>query len=933
MKVKTLFQVFVLALLAFAGAFTVFPVSAKPVSAPLAADKFVYDFPCTINLNGNWKTVKEANGFTDQQLLDDINKLDGYPDPGGLTLSAVTGNTGHPTYGICEDKNIYTAIAGTVVRKAQSADNDLGWYVLIENGYGQRTYYAFMANPSDLVVGQTYPAKTFVGTMGCTGNTVGCSAGIVHFSQWVGTERQTNWQFNLDFPSTAAVSSITRANPNPTNLGSVNFNVNFSESVTGVDAGDFVLTKTGAIIGESVAGVSGSGSAYTVSVNTGTGDGTLRLDVPVGATITGLPTNLPYTSGEIYTVDKTPPTVISVVRVNPNPTNLPNVDFTVTFSEAVTGVDVGDFTGGASVSGSGSSYTVTVNTGADGNLCLDMSSATITDLVGNSLANPSFSGECYMVDKTQPTVEITLADANPTKLESVNFNVKFSEDVTGVDVGDFVLSTSSSISGALITGINPASGSGSSFIVTVNTGTGDGGQVAEVCVMVSPSPCGNLSLEIPAGATITDSATNSLAGLPKGANYTVDKTPPTVTITPPTNPSTVVITPPATSSTVVFTVTFSEDVTDVDIADFILTKTGKITGESITGVSPVTGPSSVYKVTVNPGAGEGNLHLEIPVGATITDIATNSLTGLPTGADYTVDKTPPTVVSIVPDNCNGNFIVTFSEGVTGVGVEDFSLTKNGTLSGVSIKEVTGGPVIYTVVVDTGKGEGTLDLDVPITATVNDLAGNPLTKLPYLNGKIYTILSEIFRSNGFGDGWVLESEEGSGLGGSVNSTAITFNMGDDAKNRQYRSVLHFPTAYLPDNAVALQSVLKIKKVEEVGAPFTSLGNLSVDIRNNLFVPGLGPLTTASFEAKADAYAVGTLSNIGDPKYPDGMGWYAAVLDGKASSYINPLGGTQIRLGFQTPTNKNGLTEYVKFYSGDTVGQKDRPHLEVRYCVPK
>jgi hypothetical protein len=298
-----------------------------------------------------------------------------------------------------------------------------------------------------------------------------------------------------------------------------------------------------------------------------------------------------------------------------------------------------------------------------------------------------------------------------------------------------------------------------------------------------------------------------------------------------------------------------------------------------------------------------------------------------------IDETKPTVVSVVPDNCNGNFIVTFSEDVTGVGVEDFLLTKNGTLTGVSIKEVIGGPAIYTVVVDTGKGEGTLRLIVPLGATVNDMSANSLIKLPYTTGKIYTILSETFRSNGFGDGWALESSEGSGLGGSVNSTAITFNVGDDIKNRQYRAILHFPTDYLPDNAVALQSFLKIKKLEEIGTPFASLGNLSVDIRKGLFVPGLGPLTTASFAAKADADAVGTLLKSDVPRYPYGIGWYEASLDGTASSYINPLGGTQIRLGFQTLTNKNGLPDYVKFYSGDAVEQKDRPHLEVRYCVPR
>ena len=47
--------------------------------------------------------------------------------------------------------------------------------------------------------------------------------------------------------------------------------------VTGVDASDFSLTKTGVISGESVGTVTGSGALYNVAVNTGTGNGTLRL--------------------------------------------------------------------------------------------------------------------------------------------------------------------------------------------------------------------------------------------------------------------------------------------------------------------------------------------------------------------------------------------------------------------------------------------------------------------------------------------------------------------------------------------------------------------------------------------------------------------------------------------------------------------------------
>ena len=107
------------------------------------------------------------------------------------------------------------------------------------------------------------------------------------------------WTLELNAPT--VVSSVL-ADPQNTNAASVDFTVTFSEAVTDVDASDFTLTKTGTISGESVTGVSGGPIIYTVSVNTGTGSGNLRLDVPTSATITASLAGLPYTGGETYTI-------------------------------------------------------------------------------------------------------------------------------------------------------------------------------------------------------------------------------------------------------------------------------------------------------------------------------------------------------------------------------------------------------------------------------------------------------------------------------------------------------------------------------------------------------------------------------------------------------------------------------------------------------
>ena len=106
------------------------------------------------------------------------------------------------------------------------------------------------------------------------------------------------------------VLSIVRADPNPTTASTVGFTVTFSESVVNVRTEDFSLAVTG-VSGATIGNVTGSGASYTVTVNTGSGNGTIHLDLvdddiikdivnlPLGGAGTG---NGDFTSGETYTI-------------------------------------------------------------------------------------------------------------------------------------------------------------------------------------------------------------------------------------------------------------------------------------------------------------------------------------------------------------------------------------------------------------------------------------------------------------------------------------------------------------------------------------------------------------------------------------------------------------------------------------------------------
>ncbi|MGC1375063.1 MAG: Ig-like domain-containing protein, partial [Anaerolineales bacterium] len=625
-----------------------------------------------------------------------------------------------------------------------------------------------------------------------------------------------------------------------------------------------------------------------------------------------------------FTIDTIPPTVSSIVRADANPTNVASVHFTVTFSKPVTCVDTGDFTlyktiSDASITDvtpvSGTTYTVTVNTGTgDGTIRLDTpDTATITDLAGNPLAGlPYTSGEVYTIDKTTPTViSIIRADPNPTNAASVDFTVTFSEPVTGVDTiapfSDFALTTTG-VTGASITNVSPPSPS-ATYTVIVNTGTGDG----------------TICLNIPVTATITDLAGNPLAGLPytSGQCYTIGKIAPTVISIVRADPD------PTNAANVDFTVTFSKPVTNVDSGDFALTTTGGITGSSVTNVS---GGPTIYTVAVNTGTGDGTICLNIPVTATITDLTGNPLAGLPytSGQCYTIDKTPPTVSSIKlptpnPTATSVRFTVTFSEPVTGVDTGDFILYKTGAIVGASITGVSGGPTIYTVTVNTGTGDGTIRLDIPVTATITDLAGNPLAGLPYTKGQ--TFVRKTLIPIGAQDGWVLESGENTGVGGIMNATATTCNLGDDATKKQYRCILSFSTGALPDTAKIISVTLKVKQqaIGGGGNPVTMFQGFMADIKNGTF--GTSALQITDFQTAASAsYGPFVLAPVG--------GWYSINLTGGAS-FINKLatgsGLTQIRLRFKLDDNNNAIANYLSLYSGNAPAAS-QPQLVITYYVP-
>lgn len=193
-------------------------------------------------------------------------------------------------------------------------------------------------------------------------------------------------------------------------------------------------------------------------------------------------------------------------------------------------------------------------------------------------------------------------------------------------------------------------------------------------------------------------------------------------------------------------------------------------------------------------------------------------------------------------------------------------------------------------------------------------------------RLVRLIGRTFKSNGNQDGFVIESNETSGIGLIKNSTLPYFKVGDDEKKRQARSFLSFDTSALPNTAVVTYAVIKVKLDRIVGQTtiFTAFNGLKVDIRKPYFGTSL-TLLSSDFKAVASRQFVGTFRSRPI------AGWYSARLRTTAFPYFNQAGFTQFKLRFTKDDDNDTVADYVRFHSGNSV-LANRPVLIIRYYVP-
>ncbi|MFD1631491.1 MBG domain-containing protein [Pseudopedobacter beijingensis] len=483
-----------------------------------------------------------------------------------------------------------------------------------------------------------------------------------------------------------SVTSIVRSSGNPsvTKLSQISFDVSFSKSVTGVDAADFTLTITGGVTGAAVSSVSGSGSVYTVTVSTGTGDGIIRLDL--NSSPTGIKDNAGndiaggYTAGQSYTIDKTAPVVSGVTN-----SWIYNTNKTITFNEGTATLNGSAFTSGTTVSAEGS-FTLIV-TDAAGNTATvsftidktpptttiatlvlsDDSGVSSTDFITN-VAAQTLSGTLSANLQTGETVHISLDNGANYQLATatVGLNTFSLSGVTlsgsstiNVHVADqagnkgtvysqaYTLDTQAPAAPST-PGLTAASDSGvsnSDHITNVTqptfTGTAEAGATITLysgatVLGTTTATGGNWSITLASALTdgaysITAKATDiagNVSSASSALSITIDTTQPTVTIT--SNISTLKI-----GQTATITFTFTKDPGATFTAASIT-----ITGGTLSALSG-TGTTRTATFTPTANVDEGTVSITIAAGS-YTDIAGN--TGLAgTTPSLTYDTKAPAV--------------------------------------------------------------------------------------------------------------------------------------------------------------------------------------------------------------------------------------------------------------------------------------------------
>ncbi len=284
----------------------------------------------------------------------------------------------------------------------------------------------------------------------------------------------------------------------------------FSEAVTGFDNSDLLVANgTLSMVTSDDGGITWT-ATFTPSLNVSDTSNIIVLNNTGYSDLAGN-AGIGTTSSNNYAVETIVPTADVIVHENALRVGQTS-DVTITFSEAVSGLDSGDFTveNGAlsnlSSADGGVTWTATLTPNANisdsGNLItLDM--AGVTNAIGNAGVGATPSND-YAIDTLRPTATILVASTQLQAGQTSQVTITFSEAVTGFDASDL------SVANGTLSGLSSADG-GVTWTMTL---TPTAGTVDATNLIVLDT------------SLVVDAAGNSGSGIAISNNYQVGYVPP-----------------------------------------------------------------------------------------------------------------------------------------------------------------------------------------------------------------------------------------------------------------------------------------------------------------------------------------------------------------------------------------------------------------------
>ncbi|KJZ67908.1 glycosyl hydrolase [Pseudomonas fluorescens] len=506
-----------------------------------------------------------------------------------------------------------------------------------------------------------------------------------------GTTDSNNYAIDTVRPTATVVVADTALKIGETSL----VTITFSEAVSGFTNADLTIANgTLTAVSSSDGGITWT-ATFTPSASINDTTNLITLDNTGIADLAGN-AGSGTTDSNNYVIDTVRPTATIVVAdptLSAGETSL----VTITFSEAVSGFTNADLTiangtlTAVSSSDGGITWTATFTPTVgvnDSSNVITLNNTGVADLAGNTGSGTTNSGN-YTVDTVLPTATIVVAD-NALKVgETSLVTITFSEAVTGFSNADLT------IANGTLTAVSSSDG-GITWIATFTPTA----SITDTTNLISLDNSGVQNASGNAGSGTTDSN-----------NYAIDTVRPTATI--------VVADPTlALGQTSLVTITFSEAVTGLTLADFT------VDNGTLSGLS--TSDNITYTATFTPAASINDTTNIITLDNTgIADAASNTGSGTTDSNNYVIDSLRPTATIVVADSTlsageTSLVTITFSEAVSGFDNSDLSIP-NGTLSAVSSSD---GGITWTATFTPTVGvRDTTNLISLNNGGVVDIAGN------------------------------------------------------------------------------------------------------------------------------------------------------------------------------------------------------------------